>query len=105
MTQPKFTPGPWMAMHQGTESANTYAILTAQGWDEGAPWIASVQGQNVGPVNEDETRANASLIVSAPDMYAALEALVLDCADYEPWQRPCLAFDNAKAVLAKAGRA
>jgi hypothetical protein len=31
----------------------------------------------------------------------ALTLLIADCSDYEPWQRPCLAFDNAKRLIAQ----
>jgi hypothetical protein len=40
----------------------------------------------------------------APDLLKEavelLRSLVDNCAEYEAWQRPCLAYDNAKAFLA-----
>ena len=49
-----------------------------------------------------EMHANARLIASAPDLLAALKLLVADVADYEPWQRPCYAVDQANSAIAKA---
>lgn len=35
------------------------------------------------------------------ELVGALEGLINDVAQYEAWQRPCFALDNARAVLAK----
>jgi len=48
------------------------------------------------------TLENARLIAAAPDLLAALQMLVADFADYPASERPCLAFDKARAALAKA---
>lgn len=50
----------------------------------------------------NETTANARLIAAAPDLLAALELLVSDCADYPAWERPCMAVDHARAAIRKA---
>ncbi len=42
-----------------------------------------------------EARAGYDALVTA------LETLLLDVQDYEVWQRPCLAVDNAHAALAQ----
>jgi hypothetical protein len=109
MTKPKFTPGPWLTDFRGPESAGAYAILTDKGWGAGNPWIADVHGFNVGPLLPAETHANASLISAAPDMYAALEAVLsLPCFCWSSTGRgdhseKC-AIPRVLAALAKAGR-
>lgn len=49
-----------------------------------------------------ECRNVAHLFAASPSLYAALERLVLDVADYPAWQRPCAALDEARAALAQA---
>lgn len=60
-----------------------------------------------------ETKSHAEMIVQAVNTYSqsqaliaalakALESLVADVQQYEAWQRPCLALDRAKDVLAQA---
>ncbi len=34
----------------------------------------------------------------------ALNSLVVNVQDYEAWQRPCLALDQAKKILAENGK-
>lgn len=112
-----FTAGPWIAEHQGPESANAYAILTDKGWVVGHPWIAQAFGQNVGPLTAEETQANVKLITAAPDLYEALKGvmglidsgyLVRDTSgDVEPgWAmrqiQSMLLLANAEKALAKA---
>jgi hypothetical protein len=41
-------------------------------------------------------------IMDRRELLNALEALTDNVQDYEPWQRPCLALENAKAAIAKA---
>ena len=36
------------------------------------------------------------------ELVAALALLINDVQDYEAWQRPCFALDQARAALAKA---
>lgn len=50
---------------------------------------------------KDIEAASAERMVE-PDLLAALNLLVADVADYEPWQRPCHALDVARAAIAKA---
>jgi hypothetical protein len=39
---------------------------------------------------------------AAPDLLEALELIIADFADYPASERPCLAFDRARAAIAKA---
>lgn len=45
---------------------------------------------------------DARLIAAAPDLLAALQMMLADFADYPASERPCLAFDKARAAIAKA---
>lgn len=51
----------------------------------------------------DAARENATLKAENARLREALESLVRDVADYEAWQRPCLALDRARAALAAMG--
>lgn len=63
MSAPKFTPGPWSVVNQYVVSKYTMDA------------IARVHGR--GPGSLDEIYANARLISAAPDLYAALVALLI----------------------------
>ena len=54
----------------------------------------------LGDINRMNARAD--LIAAAPELLAALQALVADFADYPASERPCHAFDLARAAIAKA---
>lgn len=45
----------------------------------------------------------ARLIAASPKLLAALKLLVADVAQYEAWQRPCYALDEANAAIWEAG--
>lgn len=47
---------------------------------------------------DDTLTAQAALV---QQLEAALQNLVDNCALYEAWQRPCNAYDEARAVLAR----
>jgi len=55
-----------------------------------------------GKDNMEGNEADYRLIASAPDLLAALEFLLADVLDYEAWQRPCKAVDDARTAIAKA---
>lgn len=45
---------------------------------------------------------HARLIAAAPELLDALELMLLDFADYPAAERPCHAFNVARAAIAKA---
>ena len=47
----------------------------------------------------------ARLITAAPKLLKALQTMVADFADYPASERPCHAFDLARAAIAEAGAA
>lgn len=91
MTEPKFTPGPWSI---GTPPPNgEQTIGTVVGL------MVAVATTGVGMA--EETKANAHLIASAPELYEALHRLV-----YSPYREGTPSHkkleDDGKAALAKA---
>ncbi len=85
MAKPKFTPGPWKILPEECDKP----YIRVRGTVLGARYkVANV----VTPVYEGvhereavETRANANLIASAPDLYDALDGVRqwLELGDYE----------------------
>lgn len=58
---------------------------------------------NLQPISLCYVAVRAAMEESAHrELLEALRGIVDNCADYEAWQRPCLAFDKAKAAIAKA---
>ncbi len=96
MSNPKWTPGPWsyVPAEELSHDAPGFHVVVALG--------GIIGGEADDPVwvIEDATNiageANAHLIAAAPDLYAALEAVVA-IAD-----RRTVEFDAARAALAKA---
>lgn len=64
-------------------------------------WIDMVLHWNA--TNQMDKDAVRIALLNAADerkeLLEALKALIRNCADYEAWQRPCLAFDQAKEVV------
>ena len=104
MTEAEFTPGPWSAyIDEGAciiqSDSSGFAVADANKgsahplsdeWDK--EWVAELDAQ---------AEANAHLIAAAPDLYAALEAII--SWDHQldgpyAWE----ALEQAKAALAKA---
>ena len=85
------TPGPWALNRGGDE---TYRVIDATDMNE-LSVIATVHFHDDG---EGETKANAKLIAAAPNLLAALQAIVAGSwnDDYE------LILKNARAAIAKA---
>lgn len=58
-----------------------------------------------GFIADVDTDANADYIIVAANNFQALlkclNRLVADCAPYEAWQRPCLAYDEAASLLSR----
>ena len=73
MTQEtKFTPGPWYA--DGDDPAE---LIVWSSPENRICFLAHSAG-----FNSDGDFANANLVAAAPEMYAALEALVIETVDY-----------------------
>ena len=85
------TPGPW-----GRIIADGYTVRHPQIYSDTGP-IANATWLGDGRV--DELNANARLISAAPDLLAALEALL----DYENGIQKAKAEQMARAAIAKAG--
>lgn len=108
MSEIKWTPGPWCC-----HISDPHLGINGKPINDGIPYEYYITGSNenggsVLPIlgrthNWPENfEANAHLIAASPELYAALDLLVKDIADYEAWQRPCHALDVAQAALAKA---
>jgi hypothetical protein len=102
----KFTPGPWTTEQASETGAYSIYILTEQGFREGYPWIATVQGTNVGPKDLDEIAANGNLIAAAPEMYEAgtdlnilVNAAISILAEYLPPDSKFTAEDAINELL------
>lgn len=90
MAEAKHTPGPWKAWQRPGEKGTNYWRIRTTPYESDGDTLCGYCGE-----------ANARLIVNAPELYEALEALlpsveeavgeVLDWPEYE----------RAKAVLAK----
>lgn len=96
------TPGPWVV---GEDIADSYMI-----YPEGKfldPWIADAKGPHVGVASKEEALANAVLIAAAPDLLAALEAMlatpeIADCDPRDKDEETRVAERMARAAIAKA---
>jgi hypothetical protein len=97
----KFTPGPWVV---GESADNGIACVdTGYDYENISPIeICECWGEEDDKATTEISRANAALIASAPDMYAALEELL------EFGQNKCgcgsseCTFCRARSALAKA---
>ena len=80
----------------------------ASTWDDcicdGSRIIARVVGSGYPTARgwSAESEAIAHLFAAAPDLLEALEMMIADFGDYPASERPCLAFDKARAAIAKA---
>lgn len=93
------TPGPW-TVEDGHTQRDSGGIRYWQITD-GQDAIACNQFCYAGS-SPEVNAANARLIAAAPDLLAALEMMIADFADYPASERPCLAFDRARAAIARA---
>lgn len=102
----KHTPGPWTLTHvEGSnfaiqrfeirgmfgDQSNVYPIFNRS--------LSAIDGGTI-----CVSPQNARLIAAAPELLEALEMLVADFGGYPASERPCLAFDKARAAIAKATR-
>ena len=70
MSKPKFTPGPWLVLHEGSSEVSVQADKKC---------ICSL---NYDPLPKEEVKkhlANANLIAAAPEMYDALKSVCISC--------------------------
>ena len=91
----KHTPGPWHESVGEIRAANGFCIATME------PPHPAAKGKGRAE-HRSYQQANARLIAAAPDLLNALKTLIADFADYPASQRPCYAFDIARAAIAKA---
>ncbi|MGK0556132.1 hypothetical protein [Bordetella bronchiseptica] len=94
----RHTPGPWA---RDIGSGFGCDVRAENGRKVAATWGIN-NGDPHRPAYRAECDANARLIAAAPELLEALETLVADFADYPASERPCHAFDLARAVIAKA---
>lgn len=81
MADTKFTKGPWIAGHLGSDSKCQCQSILAEGY---MGCIATVEVDNGRPVSDggndapplEEAVANMHLIAAAPELYEALERLI-----------------------------
>jgi len=85
MNEPKFTPGPWTSSENGTIDAGKGSVGDVWPFD----------------VGREEMKSNAHLIAAAPDLYAALEELILAGQSFDI-ERTCAAIGQAHTALDKA---
>ena len=91
MSETKFTPGPWKwgADYRGLYSANV-------------PVLDYIEFEGMWVAYSSNHDANAALISAAPDLYAALEALVAWSELEDVGRRLTDLQSTARAALAKA---
>jgi hypothetical protein len=73
MSNTKFTPGPWEVDRNNVHTAQIAVIHHCLGNDWVEVWSPDAFG-----ASEEMNEANARLIAAAPDLYAALVALLLE---------------------------
>ena len=104
-TETSFTPGPWAAYDAGSK----HRTLISSNCEDYAPtknggvFVAVAQGP--------DNRANARLIAAAPDLYAALEEVTAELAEFaditingEADTHMTGMVERARAALSKARR-
>lgn len=96
----EWTEGPWQSQHDFDASGESLIIGAIDGPDEGRMRYTPVCEVNV---ETDSWRANARLIAAAPELYAALKALVnaFDRAK-DSSVSPKSPMGRARAALAKS---
>jgi hypothetical protein len=97
MSDTKFKPGPWYAVNF---RANSRAWKVTADLNNAVDDICNVLGW----FPEGIPEANARLIAAAPDLYAALDEVMLYLPDFADDDQPAIvnAVKNARAALAKA---
>lgn len=100
------TPGPWTIDDDSETGSFDIRNTREQGHLSGVPgrtvWgIATVWHQSGGESRGLEDRGNARLIATAPELLAALKAIV-DAPHASMWEPISAAVEAARAVIAKA---
>ena len=95
MKKPKFTPGPWWVLHEGSSEVSVQS-------DE--EFICRL---NLDPIPKEEVKKhleNARLIAAAPELYDALAKMVNNtcrrsCSERHPCKTPCYVVKDAVELL------
>ncbi len=94
MSEPKFTKGPWNC---NRASAGGREIVVS----EVSPVDIAVLSRR--DKTQSEIDANAHLIAAAPDLYAALDMLLLQCGEWDSTHDiDDKTYEEARVALAKA---
>jgi len=98
-TRQPFTPGPWRTLPEECDRPYIRVRGTSLGARYKVANVLTPTYANVHPREADETRANARLIAAAPEMLAALQALIADRDEHGWPDFPASA--RARAVLSR----
>lgn len=91
------TPGPWKVEYENNDGARVSAIASVA-W---CPSSAAFGADGSQVITADEAEANARLIAAAPDLLAALEAVM--ATRTTPWRKDAMKANQlAIAAIAKA---
>lgn len=85
MTAPRFTPGPWRFV-QDTSHPFTLRVMADDGWVVARAHVNYSRWRGAGPrpaahvATGERQFADLRMCAASPALYAALEAMVADCA-------------------------
>lgn len=96
MAETKHTPGPWRAWDRGISKPRGDLLIRA----DDAFWTVT-RMEHSNPDEAPQHIANAALIAAAPELYAALDALVQHTVITDSDELRA-GLDTARAALAKA---
>ncbi len=97
MSAPLYPPAPWEAIG---------SMFVRGAFHMGDPDRAGVIICTVGRhLPSEDARRITQAIAALPELAEALQVMLADFGDYPASERPCRAFDLARAALAKAGLA
>lgn len=97
MMEHKHTPGPWVAEPEQASDGRGIAICAPHnGWI-----VATITPEDGRPADVID-EANAALISAAPDLLAALEAMLVSVYRNAPMLSHTMEYDAARAAIAKA---
>jgi len=97
------TPGPWVTNTAGSaKRGEPFKIAEIYVYAPDTQDDTAICADVIDPVTQEPSEANAALIAAAPDLLAALQALVDMDVSYQRGPKVQQAVDNALAVIAKA---